>query len=159
MEVTQGSLDQYSQAASVVSETLASIRTVSALNAQVSAINTYRGYLFAALQLGVRKGLKVGVGVGLLYGTMFLTYGLGFWYGARLVAEAQESGCTAAGSTGGSSSTQFSLHTPDPSCPSGGDVLTVFFCAVMGSMALGQITPALTAVTAARYVLCLVGCE
>ena len=106
-------------------------------------------YLAFGTQIGVNKGLRVGVGSGLLYGSMFLTYGLGFWYGARLVAQAQESGCMAHLGTD-SEGVQQSLSVNHSACPTGGDILTVFFCAVMGSMALGQMTPALSAVTAAR---------
>lgn len=94
----------------------------------------------------MNKGLRVGIGSGMLYGSMFLTYGLGFWYGARLVAQAQESGCVPHLSTGGG----FQWSANRSACPTGGDILTVFFCAVMGSMALGQMTPALSAVTATR---------
>jgi ATP-binding cassette subfamily B (MDR/TAP) protein 1 len=98
------------------------------------------------VQIGVRKGLQVGIGSGMLYGSMFLTYGLGFWYGAQLVADAQESGCYA--HLRSNAGLQFDLHHSD--CATGGDVMTVFFCSVMGSMALGQMAPALSAFSAAR---------
>lgn len=94
----------------------------------------------------MNKGLRVGVGSGMLYGSMFLTYGLGFWYGAQLVAQAQESGCAAHLR----SSAGVLMSANRSTCPTGGDILTVFFCAVMGSMALGQMMPALSAVTVAR---------
>jgi ATP-binding cassette subfamily B (MDR/TAP) protein 1 len=99
------------------------------------------------VQIGVRKGLQVGLGSGMLYGSMFLTYALGFWYGAGLVAGAEESGCFADLRT--SSGVVFDLH--HSACPTGGDVMTVFFCAVMGSMALGQMAPSLSSFFAARY--------
>jgi ATP-binding cassette subfamily B (MDR/TAP) protein 1 len=99
------------------------------------------------VQIGVRKGLQVGLGSGMLYGSMFLTYALGFWYGAGLVARAQESGCFA--DVPANQGISFDLH--HSACPTGGDVMTVFFCAVMGSMALGQMAPSLSSFFAARY--------
>jgi ATP-binding cassette subfamily B (MDR/TAP) protein 1 len=99
------------------------------------------------VQIGVRKGLQVGLGSGMLYGSMFLTYALGFWYGAGLVARAQESGCFA--DLPANPGVVFDLH--HSACPTGGDVMTVFFCAVMGSMALGQMAPSLSSFFAARY--------
>ena len=99
----------------------------------------------------MKKGLQVGLGSGLLYGSMFLTYGLGFWYGARLVAAAQESGCFANLPT--NPGVSFDPHHHD--CPTGGDMMTVLFCAVMGSMALGQMAPSCSAFATARCVLIL----
>jgi ATP-binding cassette subfamily B (MDR/TAP) protein 1 len=57
--VTTLSLEQYALAGSIATETLAGIRTVSALNVQPDAIQRYRVHLFAALQ--VSFGLYVGV--------------------------------------------------------------------------------------------------
>ena len=90
----------------------------------------------------------MGIGSGMLYCSMFLTYALGFWYGARLVAESQSRGCQYDAymrNTGG-----FTFRTDHSDCPTGGGVMTVFFCAIMGSMALGQMAPSLSAFTAAR---------
>jgi ATP-binding cassette subfamily B (MDR/TAP) protein 1 len=49
--VTTLSLEQYALAGSVASETLAAIRTVSALNAQPDAIRRYRRHLFSAMEV------------------------------------------------------------------------------------------------------------
>lgn len=98
------------------------------------------------IQIGVSKGLQVGLGSGMLYGSMFLTYGLGFWYGAHLVAHAQESGCFA----DLPSNPRVSFDPHHHECPTGGDVMTVFFCAIMGSMALGQMAPSFSALAVAR---------
>jgi ATP-binding cassette subfamily B (MDR/TAP) protein 1 len=72
------------------------------------------------------KGFKVGLGNGVFYGALFAVYALGFWYGARLVADSIESKCVA----------QFGRN---PDCISGGMVSAVFFCVVMGSFSLGLV--------------------
>lgn len=116
--VTSQSMEQYASAGSVASEALGAIRTVSALNAQPHFIERYRRHVVAAMRVGIRKGLNLGVGHGAFFGVMMLTYGLGFWYGARLVIRAQQRG---------------------DSSPTGGEVMAVFFSVIMGGMALGQV--------------------
>jgi ABC-type bacteriocin/lantibiotic exporter with double-glycine peptidase domain len=56
--VTTLSLEQYALAGSVASETLAAIRTVSALNAQPDAIKHYRRHLFSAMEVRPLAGVK-----------------------------------------------------------------------------------------------------
>ena len=117
--VTTQALEQYGHAGSVASEALGAIRTVTSLNVQPDAISRYRSYIVQAMRVGVGKGFKLGLGNGLLFGVIYLTYGLGFWYGARLVAEAIEDG---------------------KANPKGGDIIAVFFSVIIGSMALGQVS-------------------
>jgi ATP-binding cassette subfamily B (MDR/TAP) protein 1 len=65
--VTTLSLEQYALAGSIATETLAGIRTVSALNAQPDAIKRYRVHLFAALQVtaSVITALVIQTGLGI----------------------------------------------------------------------------------------------
>lgn len=72
-------LEQYAKAGGLATEALSAIRTVTALNAQVDIINRYRVFLLDAMQIGIRKGLNVGIGNGLVFGACFCTYALGFW--------------------------------------------------------------------------------
>jgi ATP-binding cassette subfamily B (MDR/TAP) protein 1 len=104
----------------LATETINAIRTVTALNIQPAVISQYRKYLFEAMRIGIQKGLNVGIGLGALLGTIFFTYALGFWYGAKLVADDLESNCT---------------HN----CLTGGDIISAFFCIIMGSFSLGQV--------------------
>lgn len=127
------SLSQYAKAGGVATEALGSIRTVSALNAQIDIINKYRILLLEAMQVGIRKGLNVGLGNGSVFGACFGTYALGFWYGGKLVADDLAAGCG------------FSNN-----CITGGTILSVFFSVIMGSIALGQIAPPLSSFTSAR---------
>lgn len=82
--------------------------------------------------MGIVKGFNVGLGNGALFCACFFTYALGFWYGGKLVADSKEHGCSGDG------------------CVSGGTILSVFFCTIMGSMALGQLAPPMTAFTTAK---------
>ena len=126
---TNQSLEQYAAAGGLATESLGAIRTVTALNAQPSVISKYRLFLLEAMNVGIIKGTKVGVGNGGLFAACFLTYALGFWYGAKLL---RESTCI-----GGD-------------CLTGGQILAVFFSIVMGSMALGQLAPPVTAFITAK---------
>jgi len=130
------SLGQYAAAGGLATESLGAIRTVTALNAQPDIISRYRVFLFKAMNVGIMKGFKVGLGNGMVFAACFFTYALGFWYGATLVARSIRHGC---------STTQH-----DGDCVSGGTILAVFFAVIMGSMALGQLAPPLTAFFTAK---------
>lgn len=93
-------------------------------------IEKYRQFLLTAMNIGIYKGFKVGFANGALFCSCFLTYALAFWYGSRLVADDVRADC-------------------DHNCVSGGDVISCFFCVLMGGIALGQIGPPLAAISAA----------
>ena len=77
------------------------------------------------------KGFKVGLGNGMTFCASFFTYALGFWYGAKLIADQKDEGCT-------------------NNCLSGGTVIAVFFCVIIGASALGQLAPPLGALFSAK---------
>lgn len=87
------SLGQYAAACGLATESLGAIRTITALNAQPDVITKYRIFLFQAMQVGIVKGFKVGFGNGAFFGACFFTCALGYWYGAKLVADDIDSGC------------------------------------------------------------------
>lgn len=93
-------------------------------------IEKYRQFLLTAMNIGIYKGFKVGFANGSLFCSCFLTYALAFWYGARLVAQDVRDDC-------------------DHNCVTGGDILSCFFCVLMGGIALGQVGPPLAAISAA----------
>eukprot|EP00607_Mallomonas_marina_P000028 CAMPEP_0182440008 /NCGR_PEP_ID=MMETSP1167-20130531/86787_1 /TAXON_ID=2988 /ORGANISM="Mallomonas Sp, Strain CCMP3275" /LENGTH=227 /DNA_ID=CAMNT_0024633839 /DNA_START=732 /DNA_END=1412 /DNA_ORIENTATION=+ len=105
------------------------MRTVTALNAQPDIISRYRIFLIDAMEVGIIKSFKLGLGNGSMFCAVFLTYALGFWYGAELVADGVENDCS--------------------DCITGGMMLTTFFCVVIGAMNIGQMVPPITAFTAA----------
>ena len=125
------SAGQYARAGGLATEMLSGIRTVTALNAQPDAITRYRGFILEAMDVGLMKGFKVGLGNGMTFCASFFTYALGFWYAAKLIADQKQSGCTS-------------------NCLSGGTVVAVFFCVIIGASALGQIAPPLGAFYSAK---------
>jgi ATP-binding cassette, subfamily B (MDR/TAP), member 1 len=93
-------------------------------------IQKYRQFLLSAMNIGIYKGFRVGFANGSLFCACFLTYALAFWYGAKLVADDIRHDC-------------------HQNCLTGGDVLSCFFCVLMGGIALGQVGPPLAAMSSA----------
>ena len=124
------SMEQYSAAGGVVNECLHSIRTVTSLNAQRHFLRQYRGYISEAMRIGIAKGLKVGFATGCMFGAYLCVYALGFWFGGYLISE--------------------DLRHCSDNCLTGGTVITVFLSVTIASEALGQISPPLLGISAAR---------
>lgn len=112
---------EYSAAGGLATETINSIRTITALNMQPTTITKYRHYLFNAMRYGIEKGFSLGFWNGSIFLSMYLTYSLGFWYGAKLIADDLDNNCT---------------HN----CITGGTVMSCFFCIIMGSFGLGLVS-------------------
>jgi hypothetical protein len=49
-------------------------------------------YVYIYVNLGLIKGFKVGLGNGLVFASSLFTSALGFWYGAKLLADQKSSG-------------------------------------------------------------------
>ena len=124
--------DQYAQAGGLATEMLSAIRTVTALNAQPDAITRYREFILRGMKVGVYKSLRLGFGQGLFFCMAFFMNALGFWYGAKLLYDQNKPGCTGDG------------------CLSGGKVISVFFCVLVGSSSLGQLAPPIGAFFTAK---------
>lgn len=140
-EATTNALGQYSAAGGLATETLNSIRTVSALNLQPFVIQRYREYLTNAMNVGIYKGYRVGLGNGALFCACFFCYALAFWYGSLLVADDVRDKCTG------------------NACQTGGSIMACFFSVLMGAIAMGQVSPPIgafsSAMTAAKEMLAL----
>ena len=74
---TTESLSQYAAAGGLATEALGAIRTVTALNMQFEILHKYKNFLIEAMNVGIFKGAKVGLGNGAVFGACFLTYALG----------------------------------------------------------------------------------
>ncbi len=118
----------YAAAGSKAHESLAAIRTVQALRLQDKVKKAYDSLLGEAEKMGYAKARDSGIGVGVLGMVVFSTFGLGFFYGARLVAA--DVGC----------------NMNDASCMTGGKVLSTFFAVIMGAMGLGSAFPCIAAI-------------
>ncbi|ESW26476.1 hypothetical protein PHAVU_003G122600 [Phaseolus vulgaris] len=113
----------YSEAATLVERTIGSIRTVASFTGEKQAIAQYNQYLTKAYRVGVQEGLTGGFGFGFVRLFIYCTYGLTIWFGGKMVIE---KGYT------------------------GGQVISVFFAVLTGSMSLGQTSPSLAAFAAGQ---------
>ncbi|KAI3805866.1 hypothetical protein L1987_21753 [Smallanthus sonchifolius] len=113
----------YDKAATVVEQTIGSIRTVASFTGEKKAVANYNKLLVDAYNSSVHEGLVAGVGLGAIMCIIFCTYALAVWYGAKMILDK--------GYTGGS-------------------VLTVISAVLAGSLSLGQVSPCLSAFAAGR---------
>ncbi|KAG6517606.1 hypothetical protein ZIOFF_021002 [Zingiber officinale] len=113
----------YGEAATVVEQTIGSIRTVASFTGEKLAVKKYDKSLVRAYNASVQEGLVAGLGLGMLMLFMFCGYSLGIWYGAKLI-----------------------LHKGY----TGGKVINVIFAILTGSFSLGQIAPCMTAFAAGQ---------
>jgi ATP-binding cassette subfamily B (MDR/TAP) protein 1 len=115
--ISQQTQQNYAEAGSLAEEVLSAIRTVLAFGGQKKEIANYDAKLQESLKDKKKSALVFAVGIGMLNFTIFGFIALGLWYGGTLV-EAKD----------------------DPNM-TGGVVLTVFNCFLIGSFSLGNIAP------------------
>ncbi|KAI8142620.1 P-loop containing nucleoside triphosphate hydrolase protein [Fennellomyces sp. T-0311] len=119
---TQTAQDTYAQAGSIAEQVFGGIRTVYAFSLQERFAKRYDVELEKACATGSRRGLVLGVQMGVFIFILFCTYGLSFWYGAKLVDEGTVTGAT---------------------------VLVAFFAMLVGTMSLLSLPMNLAAVASA----------
>ncbi|CAN0885243.1 ABC transporter B family member 11 [Linum grandiflorum] len=119
---TQGQT-AYAKAATVVEQTIGSIRIVASFTGEKQAIESYKKHLVTAYNSGTSEGLASGLGLGLLTMIMFCSYALAIWFGGKMILEKGYSG---------------------------GEVLNVLVAVLTGSMSLGQSSPCMTAFAAGQ---------
>ncbi|XP_065930084.1 ATP-dependent translocase ABCB1 isoform X2 [Magallana gigas] len=117
-------LSAYAKAGSVAEEVLGAIRTVAAFGGQTKECNRYNGHLDEAKKSGIKKGITVGWSTGLVFLVVFCAYGLGFWYGAKLIREDDDYRVS--------------------------NVLIVFFSVLIGAFSLGHAAPSMQSLATAR---------
>ncbi|KAI4335103.1 hypothetical protein L6164_013782 [Bauhinia variegata] len=122
-KVTTRGQAAYSAAAIVVEQTISSIRTVASFTGEKQAIAKYNQSLTKAYRAGVQGGVAAGLGLGFVRVIVYSSYALAIWFGGKMILE---KGYT------------------------GGQVITVFFAVLMGSLSLGQASPSLTAFAAGQ---------
>ncbi|WCJ22614.1 ABC transporter B family member 11 [Euphorbia peplus] len=113
----------YAKAATIVEQTIGSIRTVASFTGERQAISSYKKHLTIAYKSGCTEGLASGLGLGVLFFIMFASYGMAIWFGGKMILE---KGYT------------------------GGEVLIVIVAVLSGSMSLGQASPCLSAFAAGQ---------
>ncbi|KAH0660368.1 hypothetical protein KY289_029116 [Solanum tuberosum] len=115
--------EAYAKAATVVEQTIGSIRIVASFTGEKKAIADYNESLIKAYHSGAKEGLASGLGLGSLFALMYCSYALAIWYGARLILE---KGYT------------------------GGQVINIIVAVLTASMSLGQTSPCMSAFAAGK---------
>ncbi|KAK4407871.1 ABC transporter B family member 11 [Sesamum angolense] len=113
----------HAKAATVVEQTIGSIRTVASFTGEKKAVADYDKSLVKAYQSGVNEGWASGMGLGSVMFIAFCSYALAIWFGAKMILEKGYSG---------------------------GEVLNVIVAVLTGSMSLGQASPCMTAFAAGQ---------
>ncbi|CAN6726733.1 unnamed protein product [Malus baccata var. baccata] len=113
----------YSVAATVVEQTIVSIRTVASFTGEKLAISNYNNSLIDAYNSAVLEGLASGCGNGLVMLIMMCSYALAIWFGGKMILER---GYT------------------------GGEVISVLFAVLTGSLSLGNASPCMSAFAAGQ---------
>ncbi|KAL2236604.1 UNVERIFIED_CONTAM: ABC transporter B family member 11 [Sesamum indicum] len=113
----------YAKAATVVEQTIGSIRTVASFTGEKKAVADYDKSLVKAYQSGVHEGWASGLGLGSVMFIVFCSYALAIWFGAKLILEKGYSG---------------------------GEVINVIVAVLTGSTSLGQASPCMTAFAAGQ---------
>eukprot|EP00172_Hildenbrandia_rubra_P004598 Plantae.Rhodophyta-Hildenbrandia_rubra.ctg9612.p1 GENE.Plantae.Rhodophyta-Hildenbrandia_rubra.ctg9612~~Plantae.Rhodophyta-Hildenbrandia_rubra.ctg9612.p1 ORF type:complete len:1208 (+),score=197.04 Plantae.Rhodophyta-Hildenbrandia_rubra.ctg9612:383-3625(+) len=120
---TSKSQKSYGKAGAIANEVLSSIRSVTAYGGQKEEIVRYEEHLQEAYKSSVKKAHISGICMGLTMFVLVSVYAVAFYYGSRLVKGKQ-------------------INV--------GDVITVFFAVIMGSMGIGQGAPCLESFSAAQ---------
>nr|XP_022339240.1 multidrug resistance protein 1-like isoform X1 [Crassostrea virginica] len=130
---TKREQESYAGAGSVAEEVLSCIRTVISFNGQRQEQLRYENALKESRRLGIRKSFVQGLMIGSIMFLMFGTYALAFWYGSEQVKDWYSSYCAA-----------------EREGISPGEVLTVFFCVMIGSFSIGNAAPHLGSIFGAK---------
>ncbi|KAG1334931.1 ABC transporter B family member 9 [Cocos nucifera] len=113
----------YSEAGTVVEQTIGSIRTVVSFTGEKHAIDKYNNLIRNAYNSTVQEGIASGLGVGFVLLIVFCMYGLAVWYGSKLIiGNGYE----------------------------GGSVINVIMSIMTGGIALGQASPSVSAFAAGK---------
>ncbi|KAG2320296.1 hypothetical protein Bca52824_013509 [Brassica carinata] len=113
----------YAKAATVVEQTIGSIRTVASFTGEKEAINKYKKFITSAYRSSIQQGFSTGLGLGIMLFVLFSSYALAIWFGGKMILEK--------GYTGGA-------------------VINVLIIVVAGAMSLGQTSPCVTAFSAGQ---------
>ncbi|KAJ3372616.1 ATP-binding cassette, sub-B (MDR TAP), member 4 [Allomyces arbusculus] len=113
----------YAKAGAIAQEALANIRTVTAFGGQDRALKRFSNMLEETVRVNERKAWVTGGGFGVFFGLLYLLFGIGAWYGAKLVESGEIKG---------------------------GDVLKVLFAITVGAFSIVNLSPSIQAVSKGR---------
>ncbi|KAG5875736.1 hypothetical protein JTB14_010724 [Gonioctena quinquepunctata] len=113
-------LDAYGSAGSIAEEVLSSIRTVVAFSGQEKEMERYDKNLVFARKNNIKRTMLSAIGMSFLWFLIYASYSLAFWYGVKLLLEQR--------------GWDDPVYTP-------GNMVTVFFSVMTGSMNFGISSP------------------
>lgn len=114
VKYSKKSLESYGVGGTVAEEVISSIRNATAFGTQEKLAQQYDTHLHEAKKWGVRLQTILGCMIGAMMGTVFLSYGLGFWMGSRFLV-----------------SGEMELSA----------VITILMAIIIGSFSLGNVAP------------------
>lgn len=120
----------FEKAGGIAQELLEKIKTVTSFSNYKYEIKRFDDNLSESLKAGLSNGFKGGLGLGVIFFSIFAAYALAIWYGSKLIL---------AGEINYNSGKPFRA----------GDVLTVLFTIIFGSFSLGQASPNIKAISEA----------
>ncbi|KAG2216406.1 hypothetical protein INT45_013883 [Circinella minor] len=91
-KLTEKSQTIYAHAGSIAEQAFGSIRTIYSFSLQGRFSNRYDKELDKAYAIGCKRGIVLGVQIGIFMFVMFSTYAISFWYGGKLVSEGTMTG-------------------------------------------------------------------
>ncbi|KAI9314961.1 P-loop containing nucleoside triphosphate hydrolase protein [Dichotomocladium elegans] len=119
---TANAQTSYADAGAIAEQVFSGLRTVYSFSLQERFARLFENKLVKARKAGIKRGMVAGLGHATMMGTLFLTYSLAFWFGSGLVKKGETDGAS---------------------------VLVVFMAMMMGSFALLQLSPNMSAVSSA----------
>lgn len=127
-KLSKNELDAYASAGSIAEEVLTSIRTVVAFGGQLLEKKRYDDNLDIARKNNIKRSFFEALGFAVLWFFIYASYGLAFWYGVGLVLS----------------------DDPRYSSYNAGNMITVFFSVMAGSMSFGVASPFIEAFSMAK---------
>ncbi|CAG0912521.1 unnamed protein product [Notodromas monacha] len=127
--ISELELNAYGNAGAVAEEVISSIRTVVAFGGQEKEVERYNVNLVKARKLGIKRSLWTGIGGGLAWFMIFVSYAMAFWYGPKLIIDSR-----------GQENPEYDASV----------LIIVFFSVLMGAMNVGQATPYIESFGVAR---------
>lgn len=128
----------------IAEEVLSGIRTVVAFGGKDKEITRYVENLAGARKSGILRGMLTGASGGVTFGIMFAVYGLGFWYGVKLIMDDLESAeCMLCSTNFNITADAAELKACYEECVryNAKSLLTVFFSILIGGFQIGQAAP------------------
>ena len=142
----EDSLQAYSIAGSTAQQALGAVRTLFALGGERRETERYSQQLALAEQSGIKRWRATGIMAGGIQTVMWLTYALGLWFGAFLIARDMDARTECRYYLNPDNS----VHVPANTCITGGNIMICFFSVLFGGLNFGQAFPSIAALQLAK---------